>query len=200
MAYSNEDCDRSRRLSAKDQEWLHRSSTRWPSDREVGWHCVRSAPCTWRREARVSWLSLEMKVYDVSGLASKPLGWFSLVWPQNRQLGFPCSGLKISSSSLVIWASKSPRRFLGLGLKTKRALVYRLRPKTNGGRTTWDMRRDLVACFACKHVTLGFSNPASRLAEARWRVVHVALSRRLHQNQVEDGRVDVTGCVGPCYP
>jgi hypothetical protein len=28
-------------------------------------------------------------------------------------------GLKIGSSGLVIYASKSPRRFLGLGLKTK---------------------------------------------------------------------------------
>jgi hypothetical protein len=33
-----------------------------PGDREVGWRRVRSAPCTWRREARVSWLSLKTKV------------------------------------------------------------------------------------------------------------------------------------------
>jgi hypothetical protein len=51
----------------------------------------------------------------VSGMASKPLGRFlvwaskpmSMVWPQNH-----CDGL-------VIWASKSPQRFLGLDLKTK---------------------------------------------------------------------------------
>jgi hypothetical protein len=30
--------------------------------------------------------------------------------------------------------------------------------------------------------------------------VHVAPSRRLRRRQVEDGRVDATGCVGPCYP
>jgi hypothetical protein len=30
--------------------------------------------------------------------------------------------------------------------------------------------------------------------------VHVAPMRRLRQRQVEDGWVDVTGCVGPCYP
>jgi hypothetical protein len=29
--------------------------------------------------------------------------------------------------------------------------------------------------------------------------VHVAPSRRLHQKQVEDGRVDTTDYVGPCY-
>jgi hypothetical protein len=31
-------------------------------------------------------------------------------------------------------------------------------------------------------------------------VVHVAPSRRLRQRQVEDGRVDATDCVRPCYP
>jgi hypothetical protein len=31
------------------------------------------------------------------------------------------------------------------------------------------------------------------------RMVHMASSRRLRQSHVEDGRVDVTGCVGPCY-
>jgi hypothetical protein len=55
----------------------------------------------------------------VSGLASKPLGrlspvwpqnqWrrFSPVWPQNQWLGFPDLGLKTDSSGLVVWASKS---------------------------------------------------------------------------------------------
>jgi hypothetical protein len=28
----------------------------------------------------------------------------------------------------------------------------------------------------------------------------VALLRRLRRRQVEDGRVDATDCVGPCYP
>jgi hypothetical protein len=93
----------------------------------------------------------------VSGLASKPLGWFSPVWPQNRWLGFP---------GLVIWASKSPRRFLSLGFKTKQALVCRLHHKTDGGRTTWDTHRDLAACFIWKQVALGFSNLVLRLAEA----------------------------------
>jgi hypothetical protein len=91
----------------------------------------------------------------VSGLASKPLGWFLAVWLQKPVAtvftslasklvatvflglalkpvvgflvehqnqgggGFISLGLKSGSSGLVIWASKSPRRFLGLGLKTK---------------------------------------------------------------------------------
>jgi hypothetical protein len=29
------------------------------------------------------------------------------------------------------------------------------------------------------------------------RMVHMASSRRLRQSHVEDGRIDVTGCVGP---
>jgi hypothetical protein len=62
------------------------------------------------------------------------------------------------------------------------------------------MRQGLVACFASKQVALGFSSLALRLAEARRRVMHVAPSRRLHRDQVEDRLVDATGCVGPCYP
>jgi hypothetical protein len=43
------------------------------------------------------------------------------------------------------------------------------------------------------------SSLTSRLEEARWWVVHVAPSRRLRQVQVEDGRVDAMGCIGPFY-
>jgi hypothetical protein len=66
--------------------------------------------------------------------------------------------------------------------------------------TAWDTRRDLAACFAWKQVWLGFPSLASRLAEAQRWVVDVAPSRRLRQSQVQDGRVDATGCIGPCYP
>jgi hypothetical protein len=60
------------------------------------------------------------------GLALKPVVGF-LVEPQNQVGGgFSGLGLKIGSSGLVIWGSKSPRRFLGLGLKT------------NGGRSARD--------------------------------------------------------------
>jgi hypothetical protein len=82
-----------------------------------------------------------------SGLASKPAVDF-LVEPQNQGAGgFSSLGLKISSYGLVIWASKSPQQFLGLGLKTKRASVCRLRHKTDGGRSARDTHRDLAACF-----------------------------------------------------
>jgi hypothetical protein len=153
---------------------------------------VRFAPCTWRRGARVSWLSLKTKVDGLSvvwpqnhwnsfssvwtskpmstvcewfglkttrtvftgltsklvamvssclaskpaamvfsslasklvamvspGVASKPAVDF-LVEPQNQGGGgFPGLGLKTAIYSLVIWASKSSRRFFGLGLKIK---------------------------------------------------------------------------------
>jgi hypothetical protein len=64
-----------------------------------------------------------------------------LVEPQNQSGGgFLGLALKTDSSGLVIWVSKSPRRFLGLGLKTKWASVCRLRHKTNGGRLARDTR------------------------------------------------------------
>jgi hypothetical protein len=52
-------------------------------------------------------------------LASKPVVSF-LVEPQNQGGGgFSGLGLKTDSFGLVILTSKSPRRFLGLGLKDK---------------------------------------------------------------------------------
>jgi hypothetical protein len=78
MACSDEDRGRSRRPGAEDRGWSHRSGTRWPSDREVGWRRVRSAPGTRRLEARVSWLSLKTKVVEGFPVwASKPA---ALVW------------------------------------------------------------------------------------------------------------------------
>jgi hypothetical protein len=62
MTCIDEDRDMSRRPDAEDRRLSHRSDTRWPSGREVGWCCVRSAPGTWRLGARVSWLSLKTKV------------------------------------------------------------------------------------------------------------------------------------------
>jgi hypothetical protein len=125
-----------------------------------------------------------------------------VVWPrsQNHSDGFPGLGLKTGRSSLVICGSKSPRRFLGLGLKIKQTSVCRLRHKINGVRTAWDTHKDLVACFAWKQVTLGFPCLALRLTESRRRAVHVAPSRRLRRDKVKVGRVDAMGCVRPGHP
>jgi hypothetical protein len=93
-------------------------------------------------------------------LASKPVVGF-LVEPQNQgREGFPGLSLKTGSFGLVIWASKSPRRFLGLGLKTMWASVCRLRHKTDRGRLARDMHRDLATCFTWKQVWVGFPNLA----------------------------------------
>jgi hypothetical protein len=93
-------------------------------------------------------------------LASIPVLDF-VVEPQNQGGGgFPGLGLKTDSFGLVIWASKSSQRFLSLGIKTKWALVCRLRHKTDGGRSTWDTYRDLAACFTWKQVWLGFPSLA----------------------------------------
>jgi hypothetical protein len=64
MTCNDEDRGRSRRPSADDRGRSHRSGTRWPGDREVGWRRVRSAPGTWRLGTRVSWLSLKTKVVE----------------------------------------------------------------------------------------------------------------------------------------
>jgi hypothetical protein len=73
-------------------------------------------------------------------LASKPAVGF-LVEPEKQGGGgFPGLGLKTGSFGLVIWASKSPRRFLGLGPKIKWGSVYRLRHKTDRGRSARDTR------------------------------------------------------------
>jgi hypothetical protein len=85
-------------------------------------------------------LASKLVVTVSPGLASKPVVSF-LVEPQNQGGGgFPDLGLKTGNSGLVIWASKSLRRFFGLVLKTKQASVYRLRHKTNGGRSMRDTR------------------------------------------------------------
>jgi hypothetical protein len=135
----------------------HKSDTRWPDDREVGWCYMQFAPCIRRRGAWVSWFSLKTKVdsfyrfglkiggYGSCGLTSKPLAWvFGL-------------GLKIGSRGLVIWPTKLLRWFLGLCLKIMWAMIYRLCHKTDGRmKTAWDTRRDL-----------GVFSLLSRLADAR---------------------------------
>jgi hypothetical protein len=89
-------------------------------------------------------------------LASKLVVSF-LVEPQNQgSRGFFGLRVKTGSSGLVIWASKSPRRFLGLGLKTKQASVCWLHHKIDKRRSARDTCRDLVACFAWKQIWLGF--------------------------------------------
>jgi hypothetical protein len=69
------------------------------------------------------------------------VSWFGL---KTKVDGFPSLGLKTDRSGLVIWTSKSPRRFLGLSLKTKRDLVCRLCHKTEGRRSVRDTSRSSI--------------------------------------------------------
>jgi hypothetical protein len=145
MTCSDEDRGKSRRPGAEDRRWSHRSGTRWSGCREVGWRRVRSAPGTWRLEARVSWLSLKTKV--VKGFpvwASKPALWFgdlglkitaTVSWfgPQN-QVGF---GLSVAPQNRrrevgVGHASRSSSLF---GVEASLARVSQSGLKTGGGAT-----------------------------------------------------------------
>jgi hypothetical protein len=108
MACSDKDCGRNRRPSAEDRGWSHRSGTRWPGDREVGWHRVRSAPCTRRRGARVSWLSLKTKV---DGL--------SVIWPQNHWDGFSSVWASELVATVCEWFGLKTTRTVFTGLASK---------------------------------------------------------------------------------
>jgi hypothetical protein len=93
-----------------------------------------------------SGLASKPVVMVFSGLASKSVTIVSpsftsklvvifLVEPQNKGGGgFFGLGLKTGSYDLMILISKSPRHFIGLGLKIKQASVCRLRLKTDGWR------------------------------------------------------------------
>jgi hypothetical protein len=92
----------------------------------------------------------------------------SVVWRQNHWDGFSGLRFKTDSYGLVILASKSPRRFLGWGLKIKKTTIYWFHHKTDGRmKTALDTHRDLAACFAWKQVGLGFLSLALRLVEVR---------------------------------
>jgi hypothetical protein len=129
-----------------------------------------STVCQWfglnTTETVFSGLASKSVTTVFSGLTSKPMVGF-LVEPQNQGSGgFHSLSLNTGSYGLVIWASKSLRWFLDLGLKTKQTSVCQLHHRTDGGRSAWDTRRNLVTCFTWKQVELGFSSLASRLVDA----------------------------------
>jgi hypothetical protein len=89
-------------------------------------------------------LASKLVVMVSPDLTTKPVVGFLVELQNQGGGGFPDLGLKTGTSGLVSWASKSPRRFLGLGLKIKHASVCQLRHKTNGGRSVRDTHRDLA--------------------------------------------------------
>jgi hypothetical protein len=96
-------------------------------------------------------------------LASKPVVSF-LVEPQNQGGGgFSGLDLKTNSYGFVIWTSKSPQQFFGLGFKTKQVTVCRVCHKTDRRTMAWVTHQNLAACFTWKQVRLGFPSLTSRL-------------------------------------
>jgi hypothetical protein len=97
-------------------------------------------------------LALKLVAMVSPSLTSKPLVGFFVELQNQGGGGFFGLCLKTGNFGLVIWASKSPRRFLDLCLKTKWTSVCRLRHKINEGMSVRDTRRDLTACFVWKQV------------------------------------------------
>jgi hypothetical protein len=161
----------------------HKSGTRWPDNREVGSRCVRSTPYI-RRRGR--WL--------VSGLASKPLGQFLLVWPQNRwvrvfqfvpenpQIRFGDLRVEITLTISCFGLQNQADYSLSVVLQYRREVEH-------GAGTHWD----LADCFTWKQVGLGFPSLTLRLVEAwcgwcRWyHRMNIALSWSWRQTSRCDG-------------
>jgi hypothetical protein len=103
MACSDEYRSRSRRAGAEDRGWSHRSGTvTW---RSRGW-VAPCAVCTWHVETRSAGLLVEPQNQGrrfVSGMASKLLGQFLAVWPQNLLRQF-----------LPVWPQNRWRQFLAV--------------------------------------------------------------------------------------
>jgi hypothetical protein len=100
------------------------------------------------------------------GWASKPRWWsVSQFGPQNRQLRFGDLDLKITAMISCF------------GPQNQADFDVLVAPQNQwDDAMAWDTHRDLAACFTWKQVWLGFSNLATRLAEARRQMVHVAPS------------------------
>jgi hypothetical protein len=134
MSRSDEDCGRSRRLVQRIGDG--QVQVGYSVAGQSGGQMTLCAVCTIHMDMR----SIVFLVWPqnqglrfVSSLALKPLAQILLDWPQNWWLGFPDLGLKIGSSGLVIWSSKSLQHFLSFGLKTKRVSICRLHHKIDGG-------------------------------------------------------------------
>jgi hypothetical protein len=130
-----------------------------------------------KNQRLVSWLSLKTNVVEgFPVLVSKPatpVWWFR---HQNHRDGF------------LVWASK-PSGLWFVSCVTK---------STEEDRRGHTSRSSSLLVW--KQVWVGFPSLTWRLRKARRQVVHMAPSRRLRRRQVEDERVDATGCIGAYYP
>jgi hypothetical protein len=189
MATSVEDRGRSRRPSVEERRWSHRSGTRWPDDQEVGnavcgLHRARGdeerrfLSCASKPRSTVcQWFGLKTTGTVFSGLASKPVTTVSLglaskpvtrvsrFGPQNRQLRFGDSDLKITTTvswfrpqnqavySLLVapqnrWEGDGMRHASRsnslLHVEASWARVFQSGLKTGGGATTGSARGTIM--------------------------------------------------------
>jgi hypothetical protein len=130
MVGSDEDRGRSRRLGVEDRGW---SST----CQVLGGRMIERSGdamcglCRAQGDEKHMFLRSASKPRSTvsPGLASKPVAMVLVVWPQNHSLSFPSLRLKTNNRGFIIWPTKSPRWFLGLGLKTKWDEVCQFAPQ-----------------------------------------------------------------------
>jgi hypothetical protein len=103
--------------------------------------------------------------------------------PQNRQIQFGDFGHKITVT--ISWSG--PQNQAGDGL-----LVTPQNRREEDGMGHVSRLSGLLRLEGNRARVFQF---ASKLVEARRWVVHVATSRRSHEDEAEDGRVDVMGCI-----
>jgi hypothetical protein len=139
-------------------------------------------------------------LWFVSGLASKPLGQFLPVWPQNRwlrvsrfgpqnrQLRFGDLGLKITAT--VSWFG--PQNQVGYGLSVAPQNRWEGDSVGQALRSSGLLRVEVSQASVFQL--------SSKLTKAQQRVVHMTASWRLRRVEAEDGWVDMMGYVRPCYP
>jgi hypothetical protein len=159
MAGSDEDWGKSRRLGTEDRGWSNtglvlggRTIMRL-GDAVCGLHSAQGD-----EERGFLGLASKPRLTVSLDLTTKPVATILVVWPHNNSLCFPGLCLKTSSCSLVISPTKSLWWFLGLGLKTKCAMVCRLRHRIVGRMMmVRDRHQDLAACFTKKRVGYGFT-------------------------------------------
>jgi hypothetical protein len=177
MVGSDEDLARSRRPGAENQGWS--STGRVLS----GWTIRRSVDAV-------------CGLHHTQG--DENVGF--LVWPQNqgrrvsrfgsqnRQLRFGDLGFKITTT--VSWFGSQNQAGNGLSV-----VPQNRREDDDAGHAS--------RSSGLLHLEVSWariSQFASKLVEERRRAVHMASSRRTHEDEAEDGRANATGCIGLFYP
>jgi hypothetical protein len=132
MVDNDEDHGRNRRPGVEDRRWSHRSDTPWPDDREVGWPCVRSVPCTMRRGARVSWFCLKTRV-DGLLVVSPQNHWDSFFWfgLKTGRYDFIRVGLKTSGNDFSRFVLKTDGFGFSVWASKPTAMVWWFRPQNH---------------------------------------------------------------------